>query len=83
MCFTEKNLVKGKLLLLALLTLSLDHIIVGATFIYHICLHLILSNFLSTKDVQSLNSCRVFLRYFYPILHRIKPEIIFEIFQRD
>ena len=46
---------KGKLTLSELGTLSLDHVMKDQSVFEKIYLHLILSNFLSNKDVKNLN----------------------------
>ena len=75
--------VKYNLLLSALEYPSLENIKIEDTFVNHICMHLILSDLLSTKDAQNLNACSALCRHFYAMFLHTKPEIICNLFQYD
>ena len=59
---------KGNLTISALGTISLDHILAWETFCEHICLYLMLSDFLSATDVEKLNKTSKPFTHFHKML---------------
>ena len=78
--YSNKFQTKGKLSASALGTPSLDHIIKYDAVFEHTHLHLILSDFLSSFEIEHLNACNVLFHHFHKMLHHMQPEIVYKLF---
>ena len=63
--------------------LSKDYIAIDSTLVDYICLHLILSNFLSTDYLHIFRACSKSFNHFHTSLFRTEPKIIYNLFQND
>ena len=74
--------IKGEFQLSELWTTTPEYIITDNTNV-HIYLHLILYNFVSTKDTKRLDTCSALFRYFHTMIFHMKPKIICDLLQYD
>ena len=73
--------VKGKIMLSALRTPYLDHIITDQESFQRTCLRLILSDYLSPKGLENLNKTSKSFTHFHRMLIHVEPSIIWKLFQ--
>ena len=72
--YSNKFHTKGKLTASDLGPPSLNHIMSDDTVFEHMCLHLFLSDFLSTHEIEHLNAYNILFHHFHKILHHMQPE---------
>ena len=82
-CYAAHCSLDGNLILSALGSPSLDHILTCDAVFEHTYLCLILSNYLSIMDVENLNKTSKALPHFHRILLRAEPNIVCNLFQYD
>ena len=78
--FYKNYTVKGKLTLSALGTPSLDYIVAYQEVFEHVLIHLILSDCLSTANVENLNKTRKSFDYFHTMLLCAEHNKIYKLF---
>ena len=81
-CAAE-HVAKGNLILSALGTPSLDHILTCDTDFEHTCLRLILHDYLHAMDVENVNKTNKPFAHFHKILSHAESNVVFKIFQDE
>ena len=79
--YSKKFYSKGKLTASAPGSLSLSHIMTDDAVFEHVCLHLVLSEFLSPHEIENLNAYNVLFHHFHTMLHFKQLDIICKLFQ--
>ena len=72
--------IRGKLTTLVLRTPSKKHNFTDDSVFEHIYLHLMLSDFLLPKELNSLKACHAFFDHFHSILHHMNLDIMHKLF---